>query len=173
MRLWQWNSASGQRSTWGISLYYTLPHSVKTNSHERGTWAPGERKHFSNDIIISFSSVSRRTKYPSMKWTVSLWNLVAKPSHEVRRHPVLYKLSVLGQTMYEGNKDHMLQMTHLKILMFPLEGVHWMMKLIKFTKKGVSTVLMLLGMGRTTHRNTCLWWFIFLLWQWMFQMVYL
>lgn len=51
--------------------------------------------------------------------------------------------------MYEGNKDHMLQMTHLKILMFPLEGVHRMMKLIKFTKKGVSTVLMFLGMGRT------------------------
>lgn len=59
--------------------------------------------------------------------------------------------------MYEGNKDHMLQMTHLKILMFPLEGVHPMMKLIKFTKKGVSTVLMLLGMGRTySHEHMSL-----------------
>jgi hypothetical protein len=57
------DSASGLKSAWGVSLNYTFLHSVETNSQKRVTQAPGERKHTSNDINISFSIVSRRTVY--------------------------------------------------------------------------------------------------------------
>lgn len=54
--------ASGQKSAWGVSLNHTLPQCVEANSQKQVIQSQGAGKHSGNDISISFSIVSKRTK---------------------------------------------------------------------------------------------------------------
>lgn len=53
---------SGKKSAWGVSLNPTLPTCVEANSPKLIIQSLRAGKHSDNDMNISFSIVSRRTK---------------------------------------------------------------------------------------------------------------